>query len=347
MGALTLGLILPAGPLADGHVRARSAELPWMGAERRSALDLAAAAEALGWSCKLIEVPVHSARSELDPVVVTQVLQRHCAGLDRVLIVAHGHLGGSGQLHALARACGLPVIGPSERAIALAYDKLAARRRLEHANVPVPRTVALDEPDNQPDSAGATSLERLGWPCVLKPRRGAAGAGVRRLTSVDGLRVAISQACRVDAELLLEREVVGRELAVVLVGGELLGIAELEREISDTGVTTHALVCPADLTRAQRAGLANLARRALAAVGLPLTGSSPVRVDLMVSERDNEVVLEVEALPPLERDGIVARVARAAGIPYVQLCAELLGDLPQASAEQYGHGSSATASVPA
>jgi D-alanine-D-alanine ligase len=337
MGALTLGLILPAGPLAHGHVRARSAELPWMSAERRSALDLAAAAEALGWTCKLIEVPVHSARTHLDPVLVEQVLQRHCAGLDRVLIVAHGHLGGSGQLHGLARDCGLPVIGPSEQAIALAYDKLAARRRLERANVPVPRTVALDEVDD----GGVGS--RLGWPCVLKPRRGAAGAGVRRLASIDGLRTAISQACRVDAELLLEREVVGRELAVVLLGGELLGIAELDREISDTGVTTHALVCPADLTRAQRAGLTNLARRAVAALGLPLTGTAPVRVDLMVSERDNEVVLEVEALPALDRDGIVARVALAAGRSYLQLCAELwMAPVPRATVDH-----AMTASVPA
>ena len=319
MGALTLGLILPAGPLAEEHVRARSAELPWMLAERRSAKDLQAAAATVGLRCEVLEVPVHSARTQFDPAVVAEVLRRHAAGLDRVQIVAHGHVGGSGRLHALARACGLPVVGPDSAAIALAYDKLAARRRLEHFNVPVPRTVALAGASDREVQRG---LDRLGWPAVLKPRRGAASAGVRRLTSVDGLRAAITHASRVDPELLLEREVVGRELAVVLVGGELLGIAELDREVSEAGVFTHAMVCPASVSRAQRDGLTHLARRAAAALGLPLTGSAPIRVDVLVSERDNEVVLEVEPLPSLDRDGIVARVARAAGRTYEQLCIE-------------------------
>ncbi len=316
MGALTLGLVLPAGPSvgAGFQTRARSAEVPWIAAEQQSAADLREAARALGIHCELVAVPAHSARPDFELAPVADLLRRRCAGLDRVLIVAHGHLGGSGRLHATARASGLPVLGPSELAIALAYDKLGARRRLDHFNVPVPRTVALDS-----DPSG-DQLDRLGWPCVLKPRRGAAGAGVRRLDSVTQIRAALSQACRVDAELLLERAVNGRELSVVLLHGEVLGVAELDRSFADGGPRTSSMVCPPNLSASERAGIVNLARRAAAALQL---GDGPTRVDLMVSERDNEVVLEVEPLPPLHRDGIVARVARAAGLSYPRLCAEI------------------------
>lgn len=285
-----------------------------MAAEQQTAADLREAARALGIHCEVLAVPAHSARADFELSPVAELLRRRCAGLDRILIVAHGHLGGSGRLHATARACGLPVLGPSELAIAMAYDKLGARRRLDHYNVPVPRTIALDtEP-------GGDQLERLGWPCVLKPRRGAAGAGVRRLDSVTQIRSALSQACRVDAELLLEREVIGRELSVVLLHGEVLGVAELDRSFDDRGPRTTSMVCPPNLSACERAGIVNLAKRAASALQL---ADGPTRVDLMLSERDNEVVLEVEPLPPLHRDGVVARVARAAGLSYPRLCAEI------------------------
>lgn len=285
-----------------------------MAAEQQSATDLLDAARALGIGCEVIAVPAHSARPDFELAPVTDLLRRRCAGFDQILIVAHGHLGGSGRLHAAARACGLPVLGPSELAIALAYDKLAARRRLDHFNVPVPRTVALDA------SPTRSQLERLGWPCVLKPRRGAAGAGVRRLATPSQIGGALAEAGRVDAELLLEREVVGRELAVALLNGQVLGVAELDRNIDEHGPRTASMVCPPNLSETQRAGITNLARRAAAALQLT---EGPIRVDLLVSERDNEVVLEVEPLPPLHRDGVMARIARAAGLSYPRLCAEI------------------------
>ena len=292
-----------------------------MAAERSSAADILDAARALGIHCEVVVVPAHSARADFEIGPVAAALRQGCAGLDRVLIVAHGHLGGSGRLHATARACGLPVVGPSELGIALAYDKLSARRRLDHFNVPVPRTVALDL-----DPAG-DELDRLGWPCVLKPRRGAVGAGVRRLDNIGQIRAALSQACRVDPELLLEREIRGRELSVVLMHGEVLGLAELDRSFDERGPRTVSMVCPPNLSTTERAGVVNLARRAATALGL---GDAPTRVDLMVSERDNEVVLEVEALPPLHRDSVVARVARAAGISYPRLCADMIAGAPLA-----------------
>ncbi|MFO7567140.1 MAG: ATP-grasp domain-containing protein [Enhygromyxa sp.] len=296
-----------------------------MAAEQQSASDLREAARSLGIHCEIVAVPAHSARADFELEPVTDLLRRRCADLDRVLIVAHGHLGGSGRLHAAARACKLPVLGPSELAIALAYDKLGARRRLDHFNVPVPRTVALDA-----DPSGA-QLERLGWPCVLKPRRGAAGAGVRRIADASQVRGALALASRVDPELLLEREVVGRELSVALLHGQVLGVAELDRSIEEHGPRTASMVCPPNLSSPQLAGVANLARRAAAALQL---GEGPTLVDLLVSERDNEVVLEVEPLPPLHRDGIVARIARAAGLSYPRLCAEIFfgAALPRRSA---------------
>lgn len=308
MGALTLGIVLPAGPAKrsrPSEPRARSAESSWTDVERRSAADLAEAATVLGHAVEFVIVPALSddGRPELGPVV--EILRRRLSGMNRVIVAAHGELGGSGRLHAAARACGLPVLGPEAAAIELAFDKLRSRARLDEHNVPVPRSVLATE-----------AADLLGWPCVLKPRRGVAGSGLRRLGSQADVQAALSEA---GTDMLLEREVVGREFSVVLLDGQVLGIAELERGEWSNPTTTVST--PARLDAVERVGLENVARRACAALGL---GSAPTRVDLIVSERGNEVVLEVEPLPPLHRDGLVARVARAAGLTYPRLCAQLL-----------------------
>jgi D-alanine-D-alanine ligase len=315
MGALTLGIIVPAGPAARAHAHpicARSAESGHHDADRRSAADLAEAAQALGLGCEVAAIPAMSGDSSLDVAPVAQMLGRRLAGVDLVIVCAHAELGGTGLVHAAARACGLPVLGPQAPTIELAFDKLRARARLAEHNVPVPRTIALGSGDTPSQLAG---LERLGWPCVIKPRRGAAGRGVRRLAAPANL----SGLTPDREDLLLEREVIGRELSVVLLDGIVLGIAEIVRGTwSDESST---VICPPDLDRIARAGLEHVAQRAASALNLT---HGPVRVDLLWSARDNEVVLEAEPLPPLHRAGLVARVARAAGMSYPRLCAQLL-----------------------
>jgi D-alanine-D-alanine ligase-like ATP-grasp enzyme len=55
--------------------------------------------------------------------------------------------------------------------------------------------------------------------------------------------------------------------------------------------------------------------------------SGVTRVDVMLHPRHNELILEVEPLPPLHRDGVVARVAAAAGLSYDALIGRLVDPL--------------------
>ncbi|KIG13456.1 D-alanine--D-alanine ligase [Enhygromyxa salina] len=330
MGTLTLGIIVPAGSSMRGasgadNPRARASAIAANGTppgagglldgEAQTARDLRDAARALGIACELAVIPAYSDDPDFELRPVTDVLRR-LGGVDKVMIASHGDLGGSGRVHAAARACGLDVIGPSEAAISQAYDKLLTRQVLSHCNLPVPHTIAIG-----PNlAATAIDLDRLGWPGVIKPRRGADGIGVRRLDSASEVAAAADEA-RVGDELLLEREIVGRELCVVVLEGKVLGVAELERDFVGSAPRTRAMVCPPQLDPQRRAGLENLALRACSTLKL---SNGPTRVDMLISERDNEVVLEVEPLPPLHRASVVARVARAAGLSYPRLCAQLI-----------------------
>jgi D-alanine-D-alanine ligase-like ATP-grasp enzyme len=233
----------------------------------------------------------------------------------------HGRAGGRGAVQLLAEQRGFPVLGPSAAAVGLAFDKLRARQMLAFHNVPVPATVELAA-DAAPD---LTAVARLGPEVVVKPRRGAASAGVSWVSCPSRLHEALDLAGEVDAETLIERAMPdATEVQVTLLHGEVVGAIELRplphpRERARDGAGSFApsrpaaadLVAPPELSPLRQRGVERLAQRAADCLGLR---RGIVRVDLLVSDRWNEVVLEVEPLPPLHPAGAVARTAQAAGL---------------------------------
>ncbi len=310
MGALTIGIVVPdpVTPSASSATLTASAvaasnELQAIHDDWRSARDLQEAAATLSIDARL-----------LSPSSFTSPRAHAC---ERLLVCASGPAGGSGSIHAAARAAGLPVLGPSAETLARAYDKVRARAQLAHHNIPVPTSLALAGLD-------LAAIERLGWPCLLKPRQGSGGRGIVRLDSLASLENALAAVddpsqWLIERDLSVEAPVI--EVDVVVLRGRVLGMIEVARTWTDSGLQTRAMVCPPSISQLRRQGLANLALRAAACLGL---SEGPTRVDLLCSARENEVVLEVEPLPALHRDSVVGRVARAEGMTTAELLAKVL-----------------------
>jgi D-alanine-D-alanine ligase len=312
MRPLTLGVLLstpapparsPAGAsVADdraAHVRALEGL-----ADLRSGSDIVGALADLGHVARPVGVD-----GDLD-------LALRQSDIDACLLALHGPAGGCGDVQSLLTVRGVPFFGPAGSAAALAFDKVRSRQVLGYHNLPVPASIALGPRTKTNDRA----LELLGWPCLVKPRRGALGLGVAPLTDPADVSEAIGRALAVDTQVLLERAVDGTEIQVVLLGDRVLGSAELLGPPGPDGANA-SLVCPPRISRGRLDGAHSLARRAVAALGLE---DGLTRVDIMLSDRHNEVILEVEPLPPLCRDGVVARVAAAVGIVYEDLISMLV-----------------------
>ncbi len=306
MRPLTFGILVSAGlPCAGDDQLAPASDRAIEGVlDLRSASDLIDALTSLGYRA----VPV-AADDDLD-----MTLRR--TDIDAFMCALHGPRGGRGDVQSLLALRGLPYAGPSATAVALAFDKVRSRQMLAYHNLPVPASVVLGPSDTPSERA----LALLGWPCIVKPRRGAQGLGVTRVQTPEDVRPAVERAMDIDHELVLERAMTGREVQVVVLGERVLGSTEILRRARPGGEGLE-MVCPPEMSRGRIDGIHNLARRAVAALGLT-DGVS--RVDILVSSRHNEVILEVEPLPPLHRDGVVARVAKAAGVGYEALVGELV-----------------------
>ena len=77
---------------------------------------------------------------------------------------------------------------------------------------------------------------------------------------------------------------------------------------------------PARLTPTRYKGVLNIAERAASCLGV--TGAA--RVDILVTEGENEYVLEVNTLPGLTPTSLLPKIAQGAGYDFGELCEAIL-----------------------
>ncbi|MSP61108.1 MAG: D-alanine--D-alanine ligase [Myxococcales bacterium] len=241
--------------------------------------------------------------------------------IEVAFIALHGR-GADGPVQGLLESLGIPYTGSSLAAAALAADKLKSKELLRLHNLPTPayycHSRGLGEPVDQHGS--------FGFPCVVKPRAGGSGVGVSLAHDVDELESAVETALRFDDDVLIERHAGGREVQVAILEGQVLGVAEV---VPERGVLDYAarytsgrmqMIAPPRLGAERLRGVVTLALRAHHLFGC----DGATRVDLMVSERGNETLLEVEPFPELTGSSLVPRLAQISGLSFADLVERIL-----------------------
>jgi D-alanine-D-alanine ligase len=243
--------------------------------------------------------------------------------IDVAFLALHGRGGEDGCIQGMLELMGIPYTGSSVLASALAMDKLKAKEMFRLYNVPTPPYYVATRADLE-------ELEDLhasfGFPVIVKPRGEGSSVGVTKAGSLAELSAAIEAALEHDPFALVERYVRAMEVCVGILDGRVLGAIEVvpksgiyDYEAKYTaGMTDY--VCPPRLATTRARGVMNLAERAARALGC--TGAC--RVDLLVTEGENEYVLEVNTLPGMTPTSLLPKIAAAAGIDYPALCEAIL-----------------------
>ena len=128
-----------------------------------------------------------------------------------------------------------------------------------------------------------------------------------------------------DDQVLVERWVDGREVVVGLLDGRVLGAIEVVNSpggcFTETALTDDtAFHFPARLSPTRYRCVLTLAERANRVLGC--VGAS--RVDLLVTEGENEYVLEVDSLPVMTASALLPRIAAGAGFDFPRLVERVL-----------------------
>jgi D-alanine-D-alanine ligase len=243
--------------------------------------------------------------------------------IDVAFLALHGTYGEDGCIQGLLEILGIPYTGSGVLASALAMDKLKAKELFRLHNVPTPPYYGLD----------AAQFERLeevhgsfGFPAFVKPRRQGSSVGAGKATTLGELRALAAEALRHDRCALVERFVTGKEVAVGVLDGRALGAIEIAPKSGFYDYTAKytkggsEYFFPARLPPTRYKGVLHLAERASRSLGC--TGAT--RVDVLVTEGENEYVLEVNTLPGMTPTSLLPKIAAGAGYDFGDLCEAIL-----------------------
>jgi D-alanine-D-alanine ligase len=233
------------------------------------------------------------------------------AGIDTAFLALEGRIGEEGCVQGLLEVLGIPYTGSSVMSSALAMDKLKSKELFRLHNVPTPPYYTVE---------GRAAVEHIadihgsfGFPVVVKPRREGSSVGVSCATNMTELVQGLERAMAHDEAVIVERFIAAREVHVAILDGRVLGGVEVTRG-APTALDTQG---SADrFTPIRYRGILNLGERA--AQALDTTG--PVRVDVLVTDGQNEYVLDVNTMPSLSPGALLPKMAAAAGFCFSDLC---------------------------
>jgi D-alanine-D-alanine ligase len=260
-------------------------------------------------------IPVHVGRE-----VGREVLE---SGIEVAFLGLHGKYGEDGCVQGVLEMLGVPYTGSGVLASALAMNKLKAKELFRLHNLPTPAyyTVRREDLDAVEELHGS-----FGFPVVVKPSCEGSSVGVSVVREMAELGPALHTALAYDAEVLVERYIPGMEVSVAVLDGKALGAVEIvsSRTFYDytakyeKGLTEYFI--PPRVSATRYANLLTLGEKAHQA----LSCGGVTRVDLRVSERGNEYLLEVNTLPGMTATSLVPKIAASVGISFGDLTERIL-----------------------
>lgn len=250
--------------------------------------------------------------------------------VDVAFPVLHGPFGEDGTIQGLFEMAGLAYVGSGVLGSAVAMDKDVAKRLCREAGIPVGDFLVVRIADFLADPGQVTARvgDDLGFPVFVKPANLGSSVGISRAETDASLKESIHQALEHDRKVVVESELVGREIEVAVLEGPRASLAG-EIVVADGWYTYDAkyrddatrLEVPAQLSAAAMETAGALACRAFTA----LECRGLARVDFFYEESGRGFVLnEVNTMPGFTPKSMFPMMWAATGLPYPQLCDELV-----------------------
>ncbi len=253
-------------------------------------------------------------------------------GFQRVFIALHGRQGEDGSVQGALELLGLPYTGSGVMASAIAMDKVMTKRVWLAEGLPTPRWVWLS-PQRQAREDVIAVPDTLGLPLIVKPPREGSSIGVSKVQGYSQMQDAVTLAARYDRDVLCEEFIDGDEVTCPVLGtGEHAQPLPVVRIVAPEGAYDYQnkyftdvtqYHCPSGLPAAEEAEIQRVVLEAYRTLGCRGWG----RADLMIRASDRKpFLLEMNTSPGMTGHSLVPMSARAAGIPYEELCVRLLAD---------------------
>ena len=255
--------------------------------------------------------------------------------LDVVFPVLHGTFGEDGTLQGLLEMASIPFVGCGTLASACGMDKVTMKALFKEAGLPICAYTWLLRSDWEANSEKITRriVREIGFPCFVKPANLGSSVGVSKATDKRSLAGAIDLAARYDRKIMVEEEIVGREIECAVIGndepraslpGEYVIHEESARfldyteKYSSTG--NVEFIVPARIPKTTVKKIQAMAAKAYKAID----ASGLSRVDFFLQPNGDLLVNEINTLPGLTDVSGFPKMWEATGVPFNQVIDQLV-----------------------
>ncbi len=252
--------------------------------------------------------------------------------LDVIFPVLHGKNGEDGTIQGLFELSGIPYVGCGVLASADCMDKVVANIMLEQCGIDQAKFTWFYSSDYQksPDKyIEQTEQALLKYPVFVKPANAGSSVGISKASNREELQKAIETAMKEDSKILIEENIVGKEVECAVLGnddpmasipGEIAPASEFYDYDAKYNNAASELFIPARISDELIYKLRVTALKAYRALGC--TGLS--RVDFFVTDEGRVLLNEINTLPGFTSISMYPKLMAACDIEGTDLIERLI-----------------------
>jgi D-alanine-D-alanine ligase len=240
--------------------------------------------------------------------------------IDIAFIALHGLYGEDGTIQGLLEYSKIPYTGTGVLASALTYDKVKSKEILKFNKIPTA--------DYQVFYRGKAEIHelKLSLPVVVKPSNQGSSIGITIVKEEKELGAALELAFSYAKEVLVEKFIEGKLLAIGMNGEQPMPIVHIrpksgfyDYESKYTSGRTH-YTCPAELSTEETKRCNDISIKVYQA----LRGNGMPRVDVILDANGVPNVLEMNTVPGMTQTSLLPMAAKQSGIEFDDLVVEIL-----------------------
>ena len=259
--------------------------------------------------------------------LVSLETQEVVAKIDVAFPVLHGTFGEDGTVQGLLKLANIPFVGASVLGSAVGMDKDVMKRLLRDAKIPIGKFLT----HTAKDLPSIEEIEKsLGLPFFVKPANMGSSVGVSKVSETSQFEDAVRNAFLYDSKILLEENIVGREIECSVLGNEDPVASVLGEVIPHHDFYSYeakyldengaGLEVPAKLSEVDAQRLQALAIKTFQALCCEGLG----RVDFFYTDSGEVFVNEINTIPGFTSISMYPRLWEASGVSYTELIHRLI-----------------------
>ncbi len=283
--------------------------------------------------------------TEIKPI--DNVLE-YLKNMDVVFPVLHGLYGEDGTVQGMLELLKIPYVGCRVLGSSICMDKVYAKIVFEKAKIPQAKFVYIKAvkkngktifkyvndqfEEREVDILQISQIieKTVKFPVFVKPSNSGSSVGVHKAKNAQELEKALLDASNYDAKILLEEEIIGREVECAVLGneevkatcvGEVLSAEDFYTFDAKYKNTESKTVIPAKIEEEKQKEIQKLAIKAFKAVD----GKGLSRIDFFIKKDNSQVYInEINTLPGFTQISMYPKLWEACNLSYTELLDELI-----------------------